>query len=68
MRKPDVSAYYRVVPYGDSAEYGRVGVDRHVVFQYGVTWTIHHVALSVVFEALCTKCHSLIECHVVADD
>ena len=53
---------------GDTSEDRGVGIDRHVILDNRMTRYVQHVAVLIIFEALGTKGHTLIECHVVADD
>lgn len=68
MRQPDVAADRGMVTDGDAAEYRRVAVNDHVVFQNRVARTVDHVAVGVILEALRAKGHSLVERDVAADD
>lgn len=68
MRQPDVATDHGMVTDGDAAEYRRVAVNGHVVFQNRVARTVDHVAVGVILEALRAKGHSLVEDDVAADD
>lgn len=68
MRQPDVTSDDRVMPYRDAPQYRCVRIDGYVVFDDRVTRYVQHVALLVVFEALSSQRHALIQCHVTADN
>ena len=53
MRKPDVTAYYRPLPYGDTPKDGCIGVYRHIVFKDRMSRLVDRPSFRVIGEILC---------------
>ena len=52
----------------DASQDGGIRINCHVVLDDWVTRHVQHVAVLIVFKALGTQRHTLIECHVITDD
>ncbi len=60
MCQPDVAAYDGVLSYGDTTEYGGIGIDGNIVFKNRVSRSIDGVAFLVGLEVLCAERNALI--------